>query len=144
MKGTGIFGWIQLPKWFVFCASAFLTIACLALFFPRLSGICSEYQPNCVVPYSTLSLYLFWAPILLFFSVLTLPINRTVFNSWIKFMVPWTLFSILVISATPGNFGNNLEINLKAVASLSLTAISFFASLLIIIIKSVQVYWRKK
>jgi hypothetical protein len=33
---------------------------------------------------------------------------------------------------------------LKAVASLSLTAISFFASLLIIIIKSVQVYWRKK
>lgn len=144
MKGTGIFDWIRLPKWVVLIFSFIATALLPALFFPALSGFCSGYEPNCIIPYSTLSLYFFWAPVSLLLSIATLPFSRKVFDSWIKFLVPWILFSILVIFVTPGNDGNNMEVNWKAIVSLSLAAISFTVSFFIILVKSIQVYWFKK
>ncbi len=86
---------------------------------------------------------LFWAPILLLLSLVTYPLEKNIFNFWLKFSLPWIVLSSLAVFFTPTqqNFGDP---NWKAVVSLSFTAIFFIVSLLIIFIKSLQIYWYKK
>jgi hypothetical protein len=45
---------------------------------------------------------------------------------------------------TPDNGGNNAEVNLREVVSLSLAFIFFIISLVIIISQSIRIYWLKK
>ena len=140
MKSTGIFSWIRLPKWVVFMFSLVMAFFCAFLF---VVGPCSEFQPICVESYLYISEAFFWAPILLLFSLITAPLNKIVFNSWVRFSIPWIFFSTVLVFLIPiaDRFA---EPNWKAITSLSLAAIFFAVSILIVLVKSVQVYWFKK
>jgi hypothetical protein len=141
MKSAGIFSWIRLPKWVVLSFSFIFTILFPALFFPELSGFCLAYQPNCIAPYSALSWAVVWAPILLLLSIITYPLEKKIFDSWIRFALPWIFFSILVTLFVPdkNTFG---EPDWKGLVALLLTGIFTLISLVIILTKSIKFYRR--
>jgi hypothetical protein len=116
----------------------------LVCFMPFQSGICSQFRPDCIETYFRHSLIIFWAPVLLFFSLATYKLAQTVFVAWITFAIPWIILSSLITYFLPDSLGSNPYAHWQQIASLFLSTIFLLISILIILIKSIQVYRKKK
>ena len=74
----------------------------LAFFAPTLSGLCKEWDGNCIDSYGrNLVELIFWAPVFLILSVVASRYEKKVFNTWIKFTIPWLLLTSIATYLAP-------------------------------------------
>ena len=121
----------------VLILAAIATLLFLVMFFNGLSGLCTEYQPNCRDPYHYRALVIFWAPALLIVSLIVSSFEKKIFDFWAKFAVPWVILSSIVTYLIP--FQENFDLpDWKGVSALCGTGFFLFVSLIIIALPSIQ------
>lgn len=112
--------------------SILATIGFLAFLFPQISGLCSEYQPNCRDPFHYAAVAVLWAPALLLLSLFMGSIEKKALGSWSKFALSWIIVSTIVVYLISPQSNFN-EPDWKSIVSLSLAAIFFVISVAIIL-----------
>lgn len=123
--------------------ASFMTLLFLVLLFNEISGLCSPWRGNCIDSYHYRALVIFWAPALLFVSLVISALDKKILNAWITFAIPWLVASSVAIYLTPLKSKLD-ELDWKGVMALSTTILFFIISILIILIKSFLVYRKKK
>ena len=94
-----------------------------------LGGPCLGYSFDCSSLYLHYALVILWAPILLFFSVMTFFTQSVVFDRWVKFSLPWIIFSSVAVFFIPLH---TVGVNWEAILAFALGLIFFLASAFIV------------
>lgn len=127
----------------VLAIGIFFAILFVLFILPRLFGLCDEYSSGCRDPYYYKAIAILWAPFLLVMSLALYPLSNKIFKTWILFTIPWIVGSTIVVLLTPPVI-NMYEPDYKGILPLSLSAIYLLISLLIIIVRSIQLRLENK
>ena len=121
----------------VLIAASVLTLLFLVFAFNELSGLCKEWEGNCIDSYGNHALVIFWAPALLIVSLIVSSFEKKLFDFWAKFAIPWLI--LLSITTYLAPLPTSLEDQRwKGVSALYGTIIFLFVSLIIIVLPSIQ------
>src|SRR6266404_3700374 len=111
---------IQISKSTVLICSLAVSGLFVVFFLSTSFGICSDYSFQCKSTYLHYALSLLWAPVLLFLTVISYRSEKKIFDSWIRFVLPWVLLSSVIVLILPIDTGG---VNWEALAALLLAAL---------------------
>ena len=135
---TFVSRWITKKTVLFFSIVAFLFF--LYCFSPILSGVCTQtgphFWPGCIDFWYSICLVIFWAPVLLVFSIVTYGCDTTVFRAWVCFSTVWIVMSSVLVWLTPDYISGYPYTHFRDVVAELLASLFFIVSLAIVLVKS--------